>query len=198
MALPRTLSDASRRVDGQRRNVGARRGASTGMAPLGRVPPEGHMDHPQWVAVGLRLGEISRSNQWWRGGWLRLSSAKLGTKYVKAAMGASYHVRRLADMASLAACFEMSRRRDDLTWSHHAVVEVLDPDEQDRSFETSAAERPSVAELRIQLHIVERRCGRGSASVLGLQRRAYRASSVRSVATKPHRGELARSVGHVG
>jgi hypothetical protein len=53
----------------------------------------------------------------------------------------------------------MSRRRDNLTWSHHAVVAALDPDEQDRWLDMAAAERLSVADLRIELRSVERQRG---------------------------------------
>ena len=117
------------------------------------------MDHPQWVAVGRRLGRISRSNQWWLGDWLRYGNAKWGEKYVEAAKITGYDVRSLANMASLAGCFEFSRRRDNLTWSHHAVVAALDPDEQDRWLDMAAAERLSVADLRIELRSVERQRG---------------------------------------
>lgn len=114
------------------------------------------MDHPQWVAVGRRLGGISRSNQWWLGDWLRYGTAKWGEKYVEAAKITGYDLRSLANMASLAGCFEMSRRRDNLTWSHHAAVAALDADQQDRWLDMAAAERMSVADLRIELHSVER------------------------------------------
>jgi hypothetical protein len=117
------------------------------------------MDHPQWAAVGRRLGGISRSNQWWLGDWLRYGTAKWGEKYVEASRITGYDVRSLTNMASLAACFEISRRRDNLSWSHHAVVAALDPDEQDRWLDMAAAERLSVADLRIELRGVERRRG---------------------------------------
>lgn len=117
------------------------------------------MDHPHWVALGRRLGRISRSNQWWLGDWLLYGTAKWGEKYVEAAKITGYDVRSLANMASLAGCFEMSRRRDDLSWSHHAVVAALDPGEQDRWLDMASAERLSVADLRIELRSVERRRG---------------------------------------
>jgi hypothetical protein len=129
------------------------------MTPVGWVPPHDHMDHPQWVAVGRRLGAISRSNQWWLGDWLRFGTAKWGEKYVEASKITGYDVRSLANMATLAACFEISRRRDNLSWSHHAVVAALDPDEQDRWLDMAAAERLSVADLRIELRSVERQHG---------------------------------------
>jgi hypothetical protein len=156
MSISRTYSDSSRPVTGRPSDVGVRRQANIGITPVGWVPPDDHMDLPQWVAVGRRLGRISRGNQWWLGDWLRYGAAKWGEKYVEAAKITGYDVRSLANMASLAGCFEMSRRRDNLTWSHHAVVAALDPDEQDRWLDMAAAERLSVADLRIELRSVER------------------------------------------
>jgi hypothetical protein len=165
MSLPRTHGDAMTLVDARRRGGGAHREANAGITPVGWVPPHDPMDHPRWVAVGRRLGGISRSNQWWLGDWLRYGSAKWGEKYVEASRITGYDVRSLANMATLAACFEISRRRDDLSWSHHAVVAALGPDEQDRWLDMAAAERLSVADLRIELRSVERR--------RGAQERAY-------------------------
>lgn len=114
------------------------------------------MEHPEWVAVGHRLGRISRCNQWWLGDWLRYGSAKWGEKYVEAARITGYDVRSLANMASIAASFDVSRRRENLTWSHHAVVAALDPEGQDRWLDRAIAERLSVSDLRIELRSVER------------------------------------------
>jgi hypothetical protein len=157
MSLPRTHSSAKGLADRQRSGGG--RATNTGTTPVGWVPSDDHMDHPQWVAVGRRLGGISRSNQWWLGDWLRYGTVKWGEKYAEAAKITGYDVRSLANMASLAGCFEMSRRRDNLTWSHHAVVAALDPDEQDRWLDMAAAERLSVADLRIELRSIERQRG---------------------------------------
>jgi hypothetical protein len=123
---------------------------------VGWKPPSGHMEHPEWVAVGHRLGRISRCNQWWLGDWLRYGSAKWGERYVEAARITGYDVRSLANMASIAASFDISRRRDSLTWSHHAVVAALDPEEQERWLDRAIAERLSVADLRIELRSTER------------------------------------------
>jgi hypothetical protein len=157
MSLPQAHSDARRRVDRSTDVLGARRETSSGIKAVGWIPPHDHLDHPRWVAVGRRLGGISRNNQWWLGDWLRYGTAKWGEKYVEAAQITGYDVRSLANMATLAACFEISRRRDNLSWSHHAVVAALDPDEQDRWLDLAASERLSVADLRIELRSVERR-----------------------------------------
>ncbi len=124
---------------------------------MGWAPPNDHMEHPEWVAAGRRLGGISRCNQWWLGDWLRYGTAKWGEKYVEAARITGYDVRSLANMASIATSFDMSRRRDNLTWSHHAAVVALPPAEQDSWLDRATAERFSVSDLRIELRSEERR-----------------------------------------
>ena len=59
-------------------------------------------------------------------------------------------------MASLASQFDLSRRRDKLTWCHHAAVASLEPAEQDHWFDRVTALRLSVADLRIELRSARR------------------------------------------
>ncbi len=156
MSLARAHSNLKRPGEDTRGDIGMRRSARVSTTPVGWVPSGRDMDHPQWVAVGRRLGGISRSNQWWLGDWLRYGTAKWGERYVEAAKITGYDVRSLANMASLAGCFHISRRRDNLTWSHHAVVAGLAQDEQEKWLDMAAAAKLSVADLRIELRSVER------------------------------------------
>jgi hypothetical protein len=117
------------------------------------------MDHPEWIAAGRRLGGISRCNQWWLGDWLRYGTAKWGEKYVEAARITGYDVRSLANMASIAASFDLSRRRDNLTWSHHAAVAGLTSGEQEKWLDLAATQRLSVQDLRIELRSAEKKRG---------------------------------------
>lgn len=146
-----------------REGTGLPRQTNGRTTPVGWAPPRGQMDHPEWVAVGHRLGGISRCNQWWLGDWLRYGTAKWGEKYVEAARITGYDVRSLANMASIAAAFAVSRRRDNLTWSHHAAVVGLPPDAQEGWLDRAIAERLSVSDLRIELRSEERREGRRDA-----------------------------------
>jgi hypothetical protein len=124
---------------------------SLGITPVRWTPPDGEMEHSEWVAAGRRLGSISRCNQWWLGDWVRYGAARWGEKYSEAARATGYDSRSLANMASIASAFPPSRRRDNLTWSHHAAVVSLDSGEQDRWLDLATSERFSVADLRIEL-----------------------------------------------
>jgi hypothetical protein len=66
-------------------------------------------------------------------------------------------------MASIAAAFDSSRRRDDLTWSHHVAVAGLPERDQETWLDRAAAESLSVADLRTELRAAPK--GKGCASV---------------------------------
>jgi hypothetical protein len=118
--------------------------------------PGEDMGHPEWVASGRRLGAIGRGAQWWLGDWLLYGAAKWGEKYVEASKITGYDVGSLRNMASLASQFDSSRRRDNLTWGHHAAIASLDPGEQEHWLDRAIALRLSVADLRIELRAARR------------------------------------------
>jgi hypothetical protein len=132
-----------------------RRSTASG-SPVGWSPTKDDMKHPEWVAVGRRLSGISRCNQWWLGDWVRYGEARWGRKYVEAAKITGYDPRSLANMASVALSFDLSRRRDNLTWSHHAALAALEPEEQDKWLDRAATDRLSVADLRQELRCSQR------------------------------------------
>jgi hypothetical protein len=54
-------------------------------------------------------------------------------------------------MVYVASHFEPERRREELSWSHHAELAALDPAEQARWLTLAAARRLSVHSLRLEL-----------------------------------------------
>lgn len=122
-----------------------------GIGPATWTPPKDELVHGEWMLIGRHLGAISRCSQWWIGDWVRYGTARWGEKYSDAARATGYDPRSLANMASVAHAFPASRRRDNLTWSHHAAVVALRADEQDRWLDRAILERLSVADLRIEL-----------------------------------------------
>jgi hypothetical protein len=113
--------------------------------------PNEDIDVRDWVRAGKRLGAMTRCSQWWLGDWVRYGAGRWGEKYKEAARISGYDVKTLRNIAYVAEQLEVSRRRDDLTWSHHAEVCGLEPEEQDRWLEVAATQRMSVADLRIEL-----------------------------------------------
>ena len=118
-------------------------------------PPES-IEHGEWVAAGRRLGRIGRVSSWWVGDWLRYGTTRWGEKYVEAARITGLDGKTLRNIVYVASRFELSRRRDNLTWSHHSELAALDREDQDHWLDRAIADRLSVADLRQELRSVHR------------------------------------------
>jgi hypothetical protein len=119
--------------------------------------PDENIAVSDWIRAGQRLGAMTRCSQWWLGDWVRYGTRRWGEKYKEASRITGYDVHSLRNIAYVARQVEPSRRRDDLTWSHHAEVSSLDPPEQDRWLELASAEKMSVSDLRVELRAVRRK-----------------------------------------
>jgi hypothetical protein len=109
------------------------------------------MDYPEWIAAGRRLGAIGRGSQWWIGDWLLFGAAKFGERYVEASRVTGYDPKSLRNMRYVASRFPVSLRRDDLEWSHHALLAAFEPEKQKSWLERAAVDRLSVSDLRCEL-----------------------------------------------
>lgn len=87
---------------------------------------------------------------------MRYGSARWGERYVVAARITGYDVDSLRNMVWIASRFVPARRRDNLTWSHHATLVTLDAAEQDRWLDRAVSQSLSVADLRIELRAARR------------------------------------------
>lgn len=110
----------------------------------------------QWVADGQRLGAIGRGVNWWIGDWLRFGNHKFGERYARASRITGYDVQTLMNMVYVATRFDAARRRDKLSWSHHAELAALDEAAQDEWLTRAENERLSVRDLRAELRRVTR------------------------------------------
>lgn len=128
----------------------------TGMLNVGWAPT-GELDRSGWVVAGRRLGSIGRCSQWWVGDWLQYGLTRWGERYVEAARITGYDPKSLRNIAYVAARYDLSRRRDNLSWSHHAELAMLAPHEQDTWLDRALQERLSVSDLRTELRARGRR-----------------------------------------
>lgn len=91
------------------------------------------MTESEWRCAGELLGKVERSVSWWVGDWWAFGVKRYGERKAivedDAWDGPDYGSCRNA--ASVAGKFEVSRRRDSLTFNHHAEVASLPPDEAD-------------------------------------------------------------------
>jgi hypothetical protein len=122
--------------------VGCTEATSTGL-----VFKDG-LTYDEWESVGFDLAKVGKAVQWWIGDWVRHGERKYGETYKAAidATGVAYQTAR--NIASACEEFEMSRRRDNLTFKHHVEVQSLDKSEQDELLDQAEKEKWSCAKLR--------------------------------------------------
>lgn len=127
-------------------------------AELTRVgwTPSADIGLDEWSAVGRRFGEIGRCSQWWLGDWIHYGNARFGERYSRAAKLTGYDAQSLMNMVYVASRFEIYRRRENLSWSHHAALAALDVLEQEHWLSRASADKLSVADLRVELRSARR------------------------------------------
>jgi hypothetical protein len=122
---------------------------------LGWAAPA-QLDRPGWLAAGISLAEFGRVNNWWVGDWIRYGNTRWGRKYTEVARITGLDSKTLRNIAYVASRFDLSRRRDNLTWTHHAEVAALAPEQQDEWLDRAVALRLSPGDLRLELRGMQR------------------------------------------
>jgi hypothetical protein len=102
----------------------------------------------EWKAVGLRLGLYAEATCWWLGDWLAFGQMKYGRRYKEGVALTGLDYQTLRNYAVVARRFELSRRRDALSFQHHAEVCALLDHEQEQWLDRAAAQGWSRNELR--------------------------------------------------
>lgn len=115
------------------------------------------MDLAAWSRAAQKLGAIDRCSPWWIGDCIRYGNARFGEKYSRAAKLTGYDVQTLMNRVYVASHIEISRRRENLSWSHHDTVASLPPQDQDHWLDIAAQNKMSVADLRLELRAQHRR-----------------------------------------
>ncbi|MFC4374170.1 hypothetical protein ACFO5K_08625 [Nocardia halotolerans] len=111
----------------------------------------------EWLRHGEKLGTIGRAAAWWIGDWVNFGNVKFGEKYSRAARITGYDVQSLMNMAYVASRFSTGRRRERLSWSHHAEVAALPEADQDRWLRHADESKLSVRGLREALRTERRK-----------------------------------------
>jgi hypothetical protein len=114
------------------------------------------MSYSDWVAQGRKLGVLGRSAGWWIGDWLNYGNVAYEERYVRAARITGYDVQTLMNMTYVASAIDPSRRRENLSWSHHAEVAGLDPEAQTRLLDRAERERMSGRDRRQEIRRARR------------------------------------------
>jgi hypothetical protein len=101
-----------------------------------------------WKALGVKIAMYSEATAWWLGDWLAFGQMRYGRRYREGVELTGLEYQTLRNYAMVARRFEPSRRRDNLSFQHHAEVCSLDDDDQDFWLELAAERHWSKRELR--------------------------------------------------
>jgi len=111
---------------------------------------------PTWQRIGEQLHLIGDSSSWWLGDWLVYGQSRYPDRYKQAVAATSLDYQTLRNYAWVARRFSVSRRRDTLSFQHHAEVAMLPEREQDLWLDRAQLFRWPRCELRKHLRASRR------------------------------------------
>lgn len=85
----------------------------------------------KWEAIGQQLLSVNESTTWWIADWIAYGEQRFQDRYRDAVQRTSLNYQTLRNYAWVARRFDLSRRRDNLSFGHHAEVAALERAEQD-------------------------------------------------------------------
>ena len=121
-----------------------------------------------WRNLGRQIFVISDSSAWWLGDWLIYGQSEYPDRYKHAIAETNLDYQTLRNYAWVARRFVPGRRREKVSFQHHAEVASFPEDEQDALLTLVELHGWSRNELRRQIQ--RRRKGAvGTAEVIHLQ-----------------------------
>ena len=117
------------------------------------------MPFTEWTALGSRLGHVASASAWALGDWLLFGQRSFGRRYRLALQETNLDYQTLRNYAWVAGRFAASRRRDGLSFQHHAELASMPEPEQELWLQRAETEHWSRNELRrrLTLHRSSRR-----------------------------------------
>lgn len=103
--------------------------------------------YDRFVEIGRFLSVTYDSARWWISDWLLFGEGMLGDRFHQAVEILGLSEPTILDYIRVGMRVSRSRRRDDLTYSHHRAVAKLEPDAQTYYLERAAEEHLSTREL---------------------------------------------------
>lgn len=105
----------------------------------------------EWLIVGQQLASANKVLNWWIGDWWAAGSHRYGERAKMAAQGMfGREFSTLASMASVCRSFTTCRRRQHLSFSHHAEVAGLRPEQADKLLDRAEREHWSRSDIRAE------------------------------------------------
>jgi len=111
--------------------------------------------YERWVEIRDVLKRMTGALQWWWGGWY-IFGPHIGEEYSQALDDTGFEdpEKTLSTYGGVCKRFNVSRRRETLTFDHHRTAAFLeDDDEQDHWLDIAEKEHDSVAQFRQRLRL---------------------------------------------
>lgn len=119
--------------------------------PTALALPSG-LGFDEWQSVGEHLARIERGVSWWYGDWWAYEGHSHSDALQDGLTADELPAyQTLRNLGSVAARFPVSRRRDSLSFSHHAEVAKLAPAVADAWLDQAEEHGWSIRELRAEL-----------------------------------------------
>jgi hypothetical protein len=161
MALPREQSEqqdiAVIRLDARSREsadqllvgIGTPSGGHVTLPRIGlELPLSVKLSFDRWLCIGEFLSAVRTSSAWCLGDWLIYGETMYTGRYRDAIRHTSLDYQTLRNYAWVARRFPISRRRETLSFGHHAEVASLPEPEQDFWLRTAESSGWSTSHLR--------------------------------------------------
>jgi hypothetical protein len=125
------------------------------------LPPR--LNFQTWLGIGQQLSALASSSAWCLGDWLNYGQAAYAGRYRNAIEQTSLDYQTLRNYAWVARRFTLSRRRDTVSFGHHAEVASLPGPEQDFWLRKAEELGWSCRQLRSEVRASLRERGVGAA-----------------------------------
>jgi hypothetical protein len=111
----------------------------------------GELSFDRWQAVGRKIGVVADGSLWWLADWAAYGEDAYGDDYRAAVAVTGFEPRTLHHYAWIARRFPADRRREQLSFAHHAEVASLAEAEQGEWLDRAERRGWSRTELRAEL-----------------------------------------------
>ncbi|WP_323136136.1 LmbU family transcriptional regulator [Streptomyces sp. NBC_01481] len=115
------------------------------------------LSYNRWEKAGLHIFQIADSSAWCLGDWLVYGQERYADRYQTGVQAAGLDYQTLRNYAWVARHFELWRRRENLSFGHHAEVASLPAVEADGWLDR--AEQQGWSRNQLRVHLRESRQG---------------------------------------